>query len=202
MDLAVIRSTTFLTAILYIVGSHRHRYLLRDRRSAHSLELMNLLLWLQNFATIAGLGLVTWIVIHGARSERWQRAWTRLRQDKIGIAAGIVIGIYLGIGALEMIEMPHGKYGSISILGWLTQGVPKEKSYSAPVGLHFAFPVETGEAQRLAPARHGCAGQGHLCRKPPRLPHRPPDWRNHQRDLCAARRALRHLRGLFPPVDR
>jgi len=93
---------------------------------------MNFALWFQNFATIAGLGLVAWIVIHGTRSERWQRAWSRLRQDRIGIAAGIVIAIYLGIGALEMIEMPHGKYGSISILGWLTQGVPKEKSYSAP----------------------------------------------------------------------
>jgi peptide/nickel transport system permease protein len=93
---------------------------------------MNPSLWFQDFATLAGLGLVVWIVIHGARSERWQRAWRRFQRDRIGIAAGIIIAIYLGIGALEMMVVPHGKYESISLLGLLTSGVAKEKSYSAP----------------------------------------------------------------------
>jgi peptide/nickel transport system permease protein len=93
---------------------------------------MNSSLWFQDIATLGGLALVAWIIVYGSRSDRWRRAWKRLRQDRIGIVSGIVIAIYLGIGSLEMITVPHGKYESISILGLLTSGVAQEKSYSAP----------------------------------------------------------------------
>ncbi len=95
---------------------------------------MNWQLWLQDFGVIGGLGFVAWIVVHGARSERWQRAWLRLKRDRIGVVSGCVIGLYLLIGALEMIEVPTGRGGSASVLSLLTRGIPSEASYSAPLG--------------------------------------------------------------------
>jgi peptide/nickel transport system permease protein len=89
-------------------------------------------LWLQNLFTVVGLGFIVWLVVHGSRSERWQRAWTRLRRDRLGIISGLIIAAYLAIGTLEMISIPYGEYDSITLLGWLTQGIPAEKSYSAP----------------------------------------------------------------------
>src|SRR5207237_735376 len=47
--------------------------------------------------------------------------------------SGAVIALYLLIGALEMIQVPHREWYSVSILGWLMQNVPQEKSYSAPL---------------------------------------------------------------------
>lgn len=89
-------------------------------------------LWLQNFWVVAGIGFVVWLVVHGARSDRWRRAWLRLRRDRIGIVAGCVIALYLLIGALEMIHVPSGR-GATSILSLLTRNVPWEESYSAPL---------------------------------------------------------------------
>lgn len=89
-------------------------------------------LWLQNLATVAGIGFVIWLVVHGSRSDRWQRAWQRLRKDRVGMISGCVIALYLFIGALEMIEFPYGEFDTITVLGWLLQGIPNETSYSAP----------------------------------------------------------------------
>ena len=93
---------------------------------------MDASLWFQNLLILAGAGFIVWLVVHGSRSERWRHAWVRLRRDRMGVAAGVVIALYLGIGVLEMIRIPHDKFGSISILGWLTGGVAEETSYSAP----------------------------------------------------------------------
>jgi len=94
---------------------------------------MNWELWLQNFSVVAGIGFVVWILVHGARSERWQRAWLRLKRDRLGIASGCVIGLYLFIGALEMIQLPVGPQGATSILSLLAGSVPVEPSFSAPL---------------------------------------------------------------------
>jgi peptide/nickel transport system permease protein len=91
-------------------------------------------LWFQNVLVIGGFGLVTALIIAGSRNERWQRAFKRLRRDRIGIVSGIVIALYLFIGALDMIQLPIGPGESgTSILGWLTRNIPGEKSYSAPL---------------------------------------------------------------------
>jgi len=91
-------------------------------------------LWFQNVLVLGGFGLVAALIVAGSRNERWQRAFKRLRHDRIGIAAGIVIALYLFIGALDMIQLPIGPGDSgTSILGWLTRGIPGEKSYSAPL---------------------------------------------------------------------
>ena len=91
-------------------------------------------LWFQNILVVLGFGLVTGLVIAGSRNERWQRAFKRLRRDRLGIAAGVVIVIYLLIGALDMLRLPIGAGDAgTSILDWLTRNVPGEKSYSAPL---------------------------------------------------------------------
>ncbi len=90
-------------------------------------------LWVQNALVLLGFGLVAFLISRGSRNERWQRAWKRLKHDRLGIVSGAVIAIYLLIGALEMIQIPHPTSYKISVLGWLTKDVPQEKSYSAPM---------------------------------------------------------------------
>lgn len=89
--------------------------------------------WIENLLVIAGFALVAWVVLSGARNERWRRAWLRLRRDRVGIIAGFMIILYLVIGGLEMIRVPVGDGKSNSILGILTSYVPAERDYSAPL---------------------------------------------------------------------
>jgi peptide/nickel transport system permease protein len=91
-------------------------------------------LWVQNALVVIGFGLLAWLIIGSARSERWERALKRLRRDKIGIISGVVIAIYLVIGALDMIRLPIGHSASgESLLDLITSRIPGEKSYSAPL---------------------------------------------------------------------
>jgi peptide/nickel transport system permease protein len=91
-------------------------------------------IWFQNALVVFGFGLVAFLIWRGAKNERWQRAFARLRRDRIGVVSGIVIAIYLFIGALDMIRLPMGPgSGGTSIMDWLTRNVPAEKSYSAPL---------------------------------------------------------------------
>ena len=89
--------------------------------------------WVQNALIVVGFGLLAWFLIAGSRNEQWQRAWLRLKRDRIGIASGLLIALYLFIGALETIRVPDARGGSASVLDLLTQRVPVEKSYSAPL---------------------------------------------------------------------
>jgi peptide/nickel transport system permease protein len=91
-------------------------------------------LWVQNALVILGFGLVAFLIWSGSRNERWQRAFVRLRRDRIGVISGIVIALYLTIGALDMLRLPIGhSVAGTSVMDLLTQGVPAEKSYSAPL---------------------------------------------------------------------
>lgn len=90
--------------------------------------------WVQNLLALGGFALVASLIALGSRNERWQRAWVRLRRDRLGMGAGAVIALYLFIGALEMIQLPPvaGQQPG-TVLGWLLRGIPEEKSYSAPL---------------------------------------------------------------------
>src|SRR5438874_545424 len=91
-------------------------------------------IWVQNTLIVFGFALVFGLIFLGSRNERWQRAFRHLRRDRLGIFAGIIIAVYLLIGALEMIQLPAGPGGSaISVLDWMTRGIATEKSYSAPL---------------------------------------------------------------------
>src|SRR3954465_9084665 len=88
--------------------------------------------WLQNLLVIGAFALVIWVVLKGWRSERWARAVSRLRRDRLGQVAGAIIALYLVIGALEMLVVPTGRGESATMLTILTKGVPQEDSFSAP----------------------------------------------------------------------
>ncbi len=90
-------------------------------------------IWFQNALVLSGLALVIWLLVAGARNERWKRAWTRFRKDRLGVVSGLVIALYLLVGTLEMLQLPTANSSRLSILGWLTSGVAQEKSYSAPM---------------------------------------------------------------------
>src|SRR5260221_1429481 len=89
--------------------------------------------WLtQDALVIAGFALVFFLLRAGAKNERWQRAWMRMKGDRTGlIALGVVI-VYLAIGALEILQIPSDG-GTRSILDLFTAHVAPEKSYSAPL---------------------------------------------------------------------
>ena len=101
----------------------------------------------QNFLVLAGFATVAIFLYANARNEVWHRALARLRRDRIGLAAGVVIGAYLFIGALETIQVSDGKNGAESVLHKLTTpgsdlpawarrimpGVATEETFSAPL---------------------------------------------------------------------
>lgn len=85
----------------------------------------------QDLLVVGGFALVLFLLRAGAKNERWQRAWVRMKRDRIGlIALGIVL-LYLTLGALETIRIPGGT-GTRSIIDLVTGRVALEKSYSTP----------------------------------------------------------------------
>ena len=89
--------------------------------------------WLtQDALVLGGFALVYFLVRAGARNERWKRAFARLKRDRTGLLAFGVVLLYLFIGALETLRIPHAS-GTRSIIDIFTAGVAVEKSYSAPL---------------------------------------------------------------------
>lgn len=89
--------------------------------------------WLaQDLLVVGGFALVFFLLRAGARNERWQRAGTRLKRDRVGLIAFVVVLLYLTVGALEVFQIPQ-KDGTRSVLDLFVGGIPKEKSYSAPL---------------------------------------------------------------------
>ena len=117
--------------------------------------------WVQNSITVFGFAALAFFLWRGSKNESWKRAGQRLRKDRVGIVSLCVIGLYLFIGALEMIQLPS-KAGKRTILDALTQKVAVEKSYSAPFAKTTLSHANPGAAEWAAPARHRCAGQRHL----------------------------------------
>ncbi len=88
--------------------------------------------WFQDVLVVAGFVLVAFSLYANARNEVWHRAFARLKRDRLGLAAGMVICIYLFIGALETLQLPDGRGGWESILHKLSAGLAAEETYSAP----------------------------------------------------------------------
>ena len=87
----------------------------------------------QDLLLIGSFALVFFLLRLGARNERWQRAWIRLKRDRTGLIALGVICLYLLIGALEYLQIPvkNGRGGTQSILDAFTSHIRVERSYSA-----------------------------------------------------------------------
>ncbi len=91
--------------------------------------------WLtQDVLLVGGLGGVAFMLARAARSERWQRAASRFRKDRTGIAALVVVCIYLLIGASDIFSVPVGDGKTKTLLDFAVGGIPEERSYSAPLG--------------------------------------------------------------------
>ena len=88
--------------------------------------------WFQNFLVLAIFAAASTFLYLNARNEVWHRALTRLRRDRIGLASGAIILLYLFIGALETLQLPDGHGGWKSVLSYLTASIPAEETYSAP----------------------------------------------------------------------
>jgi len=91
--------------------------------------------WLtRNCITLFGFALLGWVLWNGSHHERWQRAWQRFRADRAGMISLVIVGMYLFIGALEVIRVPDGKGGNRSLVDVAFAGrIPSEKTYSAPM---------------------------------------------------------------------
>lgn len=87
----------------------------------------------QDFLVIGGFALVIYLLRAGAKNERWQHAWRRLKRDRTGIIALGIVCLYLLIGALEAIQIPTSTGGQHSVLDIFVSGIPREKTYSAPL---------------------------------------------------------------------
>jgi len=87
----------------------------------------------QDVLVIGGFALVFWLLRRGAKNERWQRAWQRMKRDRTGLIALGVVCLYLLTGALDMLRIPGGAAGTRSVLDAFTSGIVLEKSYSAPL---------------------------------------------------------------------
>src|SRR5437764_978867 len=80
--------------------------------------------WGQDSIVLAGFALFLTPIFVSAKSERWQRAWSRLRRDRLGIVTGAIICLYLFVGLLEMIHLPHGNGGTpVSLIDLMTSGI-------------------------------------------------------------------------------
>src|SRR5436190_16251456 len=90
--------------------------------------------WLtQDLLIIGAFAFVYFLLRMGARNERWQRAWVRLKKDRIGMIAFVVILLYMAIGAMEMLQVPMKDGGTRTLIDVFTDGIPRERSYSAPL---------------------------------------------------------------------
>ena len=106
--------------------------------------------WLtQDALLVFGLGGIATVLTRAARSERWQRAWTRFRADRTGIVALCIACLYIFIGALETFRVPVGGGDTKSLLDFVVGGIPDERSYSAP----FSNQVLTDTKPRPDPLR-------------------------------------------------
>jgi ABC-type dipeptide/oligopeptide/nickel transport system permease subunit len=89
-------------------------------------------LWVQNLSVFAGYALLGWALRHVAGTERWKAAWKRLRSDRTGMGALVVICGFLLVGTLESFSVPEAT-GSRTLLQLALAGVAQEKGYSAPM---------------------------------------------------------------------
>src|SRR5689334_651608 len=92
--------------------------------------------WAQDIALVLVLGVAGFLLVLGFRNEQWRRAGLRFRRDRIGVVSLLVVSVYLAIGLLEMIQIPHEKRGRQSLLEAITSGIPEERRFSAPLATH------------------------------------------------------------------
>lgn len=61
---------------------------------------------MQNLLVGGAVALVAIALGAYIRTERWRRAWRRLRRDKFGVVSLCVVALFIGIGLLDLIVLP------------------------------------------------------------------------------------------------
>lgn len=90
--------------------------------------------WVENLVVLGGLAALAAAGFVTARGERWRRSAARFRRDRLGIACLMVVAAYGLVAALDSIQLPsRGGARPQTLLDLAFRGVPKEKSYSAPL---------------------------------------------------------------------
>ncbi len=91
-------------------------------------------LWVENLVVLGGFAALVAAGGVAARGERWRRAIARFRKDRVGLACLAVVGLYGSVAALDSIQLPaRGMAQPPTLLDLAFRGVPREKSYSAPL---------------------------------------------------------------------
>ncbi len=148
---------------------------------------------------VVGFALVFLLLRAGARNERWQRAWVRLKRDRTGLIALVVVAALSHASARSrcfQVPARAAAPAASSISSPPAWPPRKATARRSPI-----MPLDSAQHEKLArpaPARHRCARQGCLRADAQGLPHRAHHRRTDQRDLRPARRAARHARRLFP----
>ncbi len=89
---------------------------------------------IQNLLVLTGVILLALGAVGFARSPRWARPRARFARNRTGIAALIIVVLYLIAGASDLILTPWEKSDGrpMTVLECVFQNVPKEATYSAP----------------------------------------------------------------------
>lgn len=105
-------------------------------------------IWAQNLILFACLAGFAFLFRAYTGTERWRRAWARLRRNRLGLVALGVVCLYLLVGVVESVALPSrtDASGQISGLDWIFSKVPRERGYSAPLA---STTYETNNAQPL-----------------------------------------------------
>ncbi|MCC7518108.1 MAG: ABC transporter permease [Verrucomicrobiae bacterium] len=91
-------------------------------------------LWAENLVVLGGLAALVAAAVLAARGERWRRALTRFRRDRLGLACLAVVVAYGFVASLDSIQLPsRGAAAPVTFLDFAFRGVAREKSYSAPL---------------------------------------------------------------------
>lgn len=90
---------------------------------------------LQNLLVLGAAVLLVVLVAAFLRSPRWARPRTRFARNRIGMAALVIVSLYILVGASDLVLTPWSRADGrpMSALDAAFQNVPKETSYSAPL---------------------------------------------------------------------
>jgi len=86
-------------------------------------------IWLSNLLLLTGTAALVALLRVFLFTERSRRALNRLRRDRVGILCAAVVAIFLLLGLSDCLQVNP----RMSVLDYLSQGIPREEGYSAPL---------------------------------------------------------------------
>jgi peptide/nickel transport system permease protein len=100
------------------------------------------MIWIENIIILLGAATFLLAVRKVFQSDRWERAINRLKKDRMAKICIIFVSIYFCIAILDSIQIPAPEKRTRSVLDYIFQNIPQEKSYSAPLSSHTYSPTK------------------------------------------------------------